>query len=120
MLYYDGAMFPRLKGWLLMSWHGYQPAGARIAAFPVDGRGIPLLARHARYEAWAGPTGDDTVQKQYRGPASDAFLLTQSWNELAGTRPKGSPVGLAVARDGAIWVAEDRNATILRIARDRP
>jgi len=27
---------------------------------------------------------------------------------------------LAVAEDGAIWVAENTNATILRIARDRP
>jgi glucose/arabinose dehydrogenase len=34
--------------------------------------------------------------------------------------PKGSPVGLAVATDGAIWVAENNNGTILRIARDRP
>ena len=120
MLYYDGAMFPRLRGELLMSWHGYQPAGARIAAFAVDVRGVPLLARHARYDSWAGPAGDDTVSKDYPGAASDAFLLTPGWNSIAGTRPRGSPVGLAVANDGAIWVAEDKNATILRIARDRP
>jgi glucose/arabinose dehydrogenase len=120
MLYYDGAMFPRLQGQLLMSWHGYQPTGSRIAAFAVDERGIPLLSRHARYEAWAGPSGDDTLPKDYPGPASTAFVLTQGWNGLANTRPRGSPVGLAVARDGAIWVAEDKNATILRIARDRP
>jgi len=120
MLYYDGAMFPRLRGWLLMSWHGYQPAGARIAAFPVDDRGIPLPARHARYDTWAGPKDDAVVQKDYPGPAPQTLLLTQGWNEITGTRPKGAPVGLAVARDGAIWVAEDRNATILRIARDRP
>ena len=120
MLYYDGAMFPRLKGWLLMSWHGYQPTGSRIAAFPVDGRGIPLLARHARYDAWAERQGDAVIQKDYSGPAPQTLLLTPGWNEIAGTRPKGAPVGLAVARDGAIWVAEDRNATILRIARDRP
>lgn len=120
MLYYDGAMFPRLKGWLLMSWHGYQPTGSRVAAFAVDYRGVPLPARHARYDAWAGPRGDDMVAKDYGGPASAALLLTPGWNEVTGTRPKGAPVGLAVARDGAIWVAEDRNATILRIARDRP
>jgi len=29
-------------------------------------------------------------------------------------------VGMAVAEDGAIWIAENNNATILRIARDRP
>jgi glucose/arabinose dehydrogenase len=37
-----------------------------------------------------------------------------------GVRPAGAPVGLTIAKDGAIWVADDRNATILRIAVDRP
>ncbi|HEY0267234.1 MAG TPA: PQQ-dependent sugar dehydrogenase [Rhizomicrobium sp.] len=118
MLYYDGEMFPRLRGQLLMTWHGYQPAGARVAAFAVDRRGIPLLAPHARYAAYAG--GEEIVTKPYDGPASEALLLTPEWNEIAGRRPKGAPVGLALAEDGAIWVAEDKNATILRIARDRP
>jgi glucose/arabinose dehydrogenase len=118
MLYYDGAMFPRLRGRLLMTWHGYQPAGARIAAFTVDRRGIPLLVPHARYAAYS--MGDDIVTKPYPGPASEPLLLTQNWNEISGQRPKGTPVGLAVAEDGAIWVSEDKNATILRIARDRP
>jgi glucose/arabinose dehydrogenase len=120
MLYYDGTMFARLRGQLLMSWHGYQPTGARIAAFAVDTRGIPLPTHHARYENWAGPNSDDTVEKDYPASASTAFLLTPGWNAVPGTRPKGAPVGLAVARDGAIWVTEDKNATILRIARDRP
>jgi len=35
MLYYNGAMFPKLRGKLLISLHGYRPAGARIAAFAV-------------------------------------------------------------------------------------
>ena len=30
-------------------------------------------------------------------------------------RPQGAPVGLAVAADGAIWLAEDKNQTIIRI-----
>lgn len=120
MLYYDGAMFPRLRGQLLMSWHGYQPTGSRLVAFAVDGRGIPLRTRNAGYDAWAGPQGDDIVTMAYPDAASHAFVLTPGWNALAGTRPRGAPVGLAVARDGAIWVAEDKNATILRIARDRP
>ncbi len=118
MLYYDGAMFPRLRGRLLMTWHGYQPAGARIAAFAVDRRGIPLLQPHARYAAYAAD--GEPVTKTYPGPASEPLLLTPDWNEKTGLRPKGAPVGLAVAEDGAIWVAEDKNATILRIARDRP
>ena len=30
-------------------------------------------------------------------------------------RPQGAPVGLTVAADGAIWLAEDKNQTIIRI-----
>lgn len=120
MLYYDGAMFPQLKGKLLISLHGYRPAGARIAAYTVDRNGIPLLAPNAHYDSYAGPNGDETVSKPYPGPASEPLLLTPGWNNVDGSRPKGSPLGLAVAGDGAIWVAENNNATVLRIARDKP
>jgi glucose/arabinose dehydrogenase len=120
MLYYDGAMFPELKGKLLISLHGYRPAGARIAAFAVDDRGIPLRAPDAHYDAYAGREGDASVRLPYRGPASEPLLLTPGWNNVTGNHPMGAPLGLAVAEDGAIWVAEDRNATILRIARDQP
>jgi glucose/arabinose dehydrogenase len=120
MLYYDGAMFPELRGKLLLSLHGYRPAGARIAAFTVDRRGIPLLVANAHYDAYAGRDGDETVSLPYPGPASEPFLLTPGWNNVNDSHPMGAPLGLAVADDGAIWVAEDRNATILRIARDRP
>jgi glucose/arabinose dehydrogenase len=120
MLYYDGAMFPQLRGKLLLSLHGYRPAGARIAAFTVDAQGIPVLTPNAHYDAYAGPDGDKTVSLPYPGPASEPLLLTPGWNNVDGSHPKGSPLGLAVAEDGAIWVAENNNATILRIARDRP
>ena len=56
----------------------------------------------------------------YAGPASEPFLLTPGWNNVDGLHPRGAPVGLAVADDGAIWVTENTNATVLRIARDRP
>jgi glucose/arabinose dehydrogenase len=120
MLYYDGVMFPELRGKLLISLHGYRVAGARIAAFAVDRRGIPLLAPNAHYDAYAGPDGDETTSLPYPGPASEPLLLTPGWNKVSGSHPMGAPLGLAVAEDGAIWVAEDRNATILRIARDQP
>ena len=55
MLYYDGAMFPQLRGKLLIALHGYRPAGARIAAFTVDRRGIPLLTPNAHYDMYATP-----------------------------------------------------------------
>ena len=120
MLYYDGAMFKELRGKLLISLHGYRPAGSRIAAFTVDRRGIPVLTRNAGYDMWATPDGNETVRMSYSGPASEPLLLTPGWNNVDGTHPRGAPVGLAVAEDGAIWVAENTNATILRIARDRP
>ena len=120
MLYYDGAMFRELRGKLLIALHGYRPAGARIAAFTVDRRGIPVATPNARYDIYAGPDGDQTASLPYPGPASEPLLLTPGWNNVDGVHPKGSPVGLAVAEDGAIWVAENNNATILRIARDRP
>lgn len=120
MLYYDGAMFPQLRGWLLMSWHGYKPAGARIAVFKVDDHGVPVTMPSPHYPAYSAATGDDVTLKPYGGPAAEPLILTPGWNEVAGAHPRGTPVGLAVAEDGAIWVAEDRNATILRIARDQP
>jgi glucose/arabinose dehydrogenase len=120
MLYYDGAMFPELRGQLLMSWHGYKPAGARIAAFKVDAQGVPLTAPSPQYQAYSATAGDDFTLKVYDGPAAEPLILTPGWNDVAGAHPRGAPVGLAVAEDGAIWVAEDRNATILRIACDRP
>ena len=120
MLYYDGAMFPQLRGKLLIALHGYRPAGSRIAAFTVDRRGIPLLSRNAQYDMYATPSGDETIRLPFAGPASEALLLTPGWNNVDGLHPRGAPVGLAVAGDGAIWVAENTNATILRIARDRP
>lgn len=120
MLYYDGAMFPQLRGKLLIALHGYRPAGARIAAFTVDRRGIPVAARNPHYDMYATPSGDETVSMPYPGPASEPLLLTPGWNNVDGLHPRGSPVGLAVAEDGAIWVAENNNATILRIAQDKP
>jgi len=47
MLYYDGKMFPKLRGKLLISLHGYRPAGARIA-------GLLLTRKPLHYRA--GPT----------------------------------------------------------------
>jgi hypothetical protein len=30
-------------------------------------------------------------------------------------RPQGAPVGMTVAADGALWLVEDKNATVIRI-----
>ena len=113
LIYYDGAMFPELRGRLLMSWHGYRRAGGRIVAGETDGEGRPLTDIGGRYAiyprgALSYPTG---------APSLRGKVLTPGWDTVAGRQPRGAPVVLAVAADGSIWVTDDRNRAILRIAR---
>lgn len=118
-VYYSGAMFPALDGRLLMSLHGYRPGGSRIVSYEVDATGIPVAARHPRFAEYAAD-GKVVLKPYESGPAAEPRILTPGWDAKAGARPAGAPVGLTIARDGAIWVADDRNAAILRIAIDRP
>jgi glucose/arabinose dehydrogenase len=115
MTWYQGAMFPALRGKLLMSWHGYRSTGGRLAAFAVDAKGVPVTRRRATfptYPSGSRPFGAD--------PAAQAEILTPGWGRVDGVRPQGTPVGIAVAADGAIWVADDKNASVIRFAVDRP
>ena len=41
--------------------------------------------------------------------------LIGDWHKVNGVRPQGAPVGMTVASDGAIWLIEDKNQTIIRI-----
>ena len=118
MLYYSGVMFPQLRGKLLMSWHGYRSTGSRLVALDTDRSGVPVIRANARFPA---DQGGRMVWKPYRaGPGVQVTPITIGWREVKGSRPTGAPVGMAVAPDGAIWLCEDRNGTILRIAADRP
>lgn len=92
---YRGSMFPQLSGRLLVSLHGYRPTGSRILAIELDDKGLPR-------------------------PGQKPRDLTPGWGAVKAKRPAGAPVGMAVAADGAIWVADDRNGAILRFAKDRP
>ena len=117
-VYYSGSMFPALKGKLLMSWHGYRPTGSRIVAFDVDASGIPVTNTHARYPEYSG---GEVVYKSYgSAPAAEPLVLTPGWDLKVGSHPAGAPVGITVAQDGSLWVPDDRNASIVRIAVDRP
>ena len=87
-------MFPDLQGRLLVSLHGYRPTGSRILAIALDAKGHPVAGQKPRD-------------------------LTPGWGAVKGKRPAGAPVGMAVAADGAIWIADDRNGAILRFAKDR-
>ena len=114
MLYYDGAMFPELRGRMLMTWHGYRRAAGRIVAIETAADGAPLTDRPARYAIY--PRG--SLPYPASAPAPRARVLTPGWDRQPGRHPMGAPVGMAVARDGSIWIADDRNAAILRLARD--
>jgi glucose/arabinose dehydrogenase/uncharacterized protein YecT (DUF1311 family) len=111
MVYYDGAMFPQLKGRLLMSWHGFRSVGGRIVAYDVDANGVPVPGANAKFPAYGG-----SDLPYDAGNAANALVLTPGWNKVIGLRPQGSPVGLTVARDGSIWTTDDRAGLVIRIA----
>jgi glucose/arabinose dehydrogenase len=115
MTWYQGAMFPRLKGKLLMSWHGYRSTGGRLVGLRRRRRRRAADPRQGVFPIY--PTGSRPFGA---GPAAQAQVLTPGWGRVEGLRPQGTPVGIAVATDGAIWVADDKNASIIRFAVDRP
>jgi hypothetical protein len=90
MAYYTDARLPMLAGRVLISLHGYREPGHRVLALEVDAAGVPI-------------------------PEAPLEEIVFGW-DASERGPKGSPVDIRVARDGAIWVAEDKNGTVLRIA----
>jgi len=61
-----------------------------------------------------------TLKAYGSGPGAEPLVLTPGWDLKVGSHPAGAPVGITVAQDGSLWVPDDRNAAILRIAADRP
>jgi glucose/arabinose dehydrogenase len=118
LLYYHGPMFPELEGRLLVTLHGYRASGARIMAYATDGRGVPQAEARAQYALYARPGAAARAVAYRPGPAATGLNLTPGWDARPGLRPTGAPVGMAIAADGALWVADDRNGTLLRFARD--
>lgn len=113
LAWYHGGMFPALEGKLLVTWHGFRSVGGRIAAFDVDAKGVPKRTPHATFPTWGG------APVPYPSPNSaSATILTTQWDKVVGLRPQGSPVGLAIASDGAIWTTDDRAGLVIRIAAD--
>ena len=74
---------------LVVSYHGYRDTGHRLMGFPVDSAGKP---------------------------SGDGIELIGNWGETD-TQEFGGPVGTAVAPDDALWVTDDRNNVILRLAK---
>jgi len=115
LLWYDGAMFPALRGRLLMTWHGHRSVGGRIVSYATDADGVPVPDPNARFPVYGARPRDYGAS-----PAANAVVLTPDWSQVPGLRPQGSPVALAVATDGAIWTTDDRAGLVIRIATDRP
>ena len=108
-------MFPELQGRLLMTWHGFRRAAGRIVAVETDEAGRPLTDTGGRYAVY--PRG--ALPYPAGAPSVNGKVLTPGWDRIAGRHPRGSPVTMATAPDGSIWVTDDRSRAILRIARPR-
>ena len=74
---------------VIVSYHGYRDVGHRLVAFPVDGMG------------------------KVSGPAKE---LISGWDETD-NQQMGGPVGTSVGVDGALWITDDRNNMVLRLAK---
>ncbi|MEZ5774926.1 MAG: hypothetical protein R3D33_09600 [Hyphomicrobiaceae bacterium] len=101
MLYYRAGSGPQalagLDGRLLITLHGYRESGHRVIACETDGEGRP-------------------VAKEKSGMARCEDIVS-NWGARPGTRPLGSPVGLAAASDGSLWLTEDKSRTVLVLRR---
>lgn len=123
MAYYKGSMFGDLFGGkLLVAWHGYQPAGQRLVAYSVDEKGRPLAKNRESAFMFNQPGSCPTTKAFEPRGGMDRHgsysEIISKWNEIKGVRPKGAPVAFTEAKDGSLWIVEDReNRTILRLAR---
>lgn len=120
MLYYHGAKFPELESKLLVGLHGYRPTGSRLIAYDVDDHGFPKLSpAPVRYHVSCAADPTRSFQTDAGEVAAAPFEeLIAGWHRVNGTRPQGAPVGMTVADDGAIWLVEDKNRTVIRLDRD--
>ena len=98
MAYYHGALFPELKGKLIVALHGWQPNGHRIAVFDVDKKGRPIKSM---------------------GQKIDQFLI-KNWTAKRELRPAGRPGGLMVDAKGAIWFTDYKHHTLMVVLRSAP
>jgi len=115
MLYYQADKFADLKGKLIVGLHGYRPTGSRIIVYDTDANGFPNVAPPpVRYNVSCGMP--QAFAENGKPVAAASYLeLISGWHKVNGVRPQGAPVGMTVAHDGALWLAEDKNQTIIRI-----
>jgi glucose/arabinose dehydrogenase len=121
MFYYEGEKFPELKGKLIVGLHGYRPTGNRVLAYDVDEHGFPVVSPPpVRYSVNCTTPRVYRTDAEPQVPAARPTELIFGWHTVTGVRPRGTPVGMTVDADGAIWLVEDKNKTILRIDAEPP
>jgi glucose/arabinose dehydrogenase len=121
MLYYRGEKFPQLDGKLVVGLHGYRPTGSRVVVYDVDAKGLPTISPAPVYYnvSCANPSRQAfQTERERQVPAAAFHELVSDWYRVDGMRPQGAPVGMTVAADGAIWLVEDKNQTVIRIDSD--
>ena len=88
-------------------------------AFPPAYRGGAFVALHGSWNA-ATPTGYKVVRIKFTGkrPAAGYENFVTGWWRSGNSPAKvwGRPVGLAVARDGSLLIADDTGKAIWRIS----
>jgi glucose/arabinose dehydrogenase len=91
MAYYQGEMFPAAyQNNLIVAYHGYRAHGHRLVMVPVDANGIP--------------------------GGGEPLDIIRGWEKNERTNdPLGAPVDVLVAKDGSIYVTEDKNGDVLRV-----
>jgi glucose/arabinose dehydrogenase len=118
MFYYGGGKFAELQGKLVVGLHGYRPTGSRVIFYDVDANGFPKISPPpVRYQVScaANPSQPFKTVDKSQVPAAAFVELVSEWHQVNGVRPRGAPVGMTVAADGAIWLVEDHNKTVIRI-----
>ena len=116
---YTGKLIPELTYKYLVALHGYRDAGHRIVALEIDSTtDLPVRKGTGSYREDVQGAGANFIERSFPpSPASTDFVdVVSGWFKSTGIRPKGAPVQLTQARDGSIWLADDKNHTILRIA----
>jgi glucose/arabinose dehydrogenase len=90
--------------------------GIGVAAFPPDYRGDAFVALHGSWNR-ASRTGYKVVRIHFRNGVPDGTYQDFMTGFVASDEDVwGRPVGVAVARDGALLVTDDGGGTIWRVA----
>lgn len=91
--------------------------------FPTEYRGDAFVALHGSWNS-AEPTGYKVVRVPFKDGKPQGYyenFLTGFW--LDGTTPAqvwGRPVGLAIAKDGSLLIADDAGGVIWRVSYKKP